>query len=78
MMLVNMGNQHRWTRIPELRDWISRSRLDRFSGMARAVAPDDAIRGALLQRFAKGAQRAAENAKQLLQPRSGPSSKASA
>jgi len=66
MLLVNMGNQHRWTRDPELRDWISHSRLDRFSGMARGVAAVDVQKLQLLQRFARAAQAAAVNAQRLL------------
>ncbi|MEW1821581.1 hypothetical protein AB0323_12445 [Arthrobacter sp. NPDC080031] len=39
MMLMNLTNQDRWRRDPQLRDWITRSRLDRFSDLAHKVTP---------------------------------------
>lgn len=66
MLAVGMTNQRRWSKNPELRNWIARSRLDAFSAMATRVTPEETDKLALLQRFSKSAGPAAEKLPQLL------------
>ena len=66
MLAVGMANQRRWSKNPELRNWVAQSRLDAFSAMASRVKPDETAKLALLQRFSKSAGPAAENLPQLL------------
>jgi hypothetical protein len=66
MLAVSMANQRRWSKNPELRNWIVHSRLDAFSAMASRVKPDETDKLALLQRFSKSAGPAAEKLPQLL------------
>ncbi len=66
MLAVGMTNQRRWSKNPELRSWIGRSRLDAFSVMASRVTPEETDKLALLQRFSKSAGPAAEKLPQLL------------
>ena len=66
MMAVGMTNQRRWSKNPELRNWIAQSRLDAFSAMSSRVTPDETEKLALLQRFGKSAGAAAEKLPQLL------------
>ena len=49
--LVGMMNQRAWNEEPLVRDWISGSRLDGFSGMIAGIADDDAPRRDLLKRM---------------------------
>ncbi len=66
MLAVSMTNQRRWSKNPELRNWIARSRLDAFSAMASRVTPEETDKLAMLQRFSKSAGPAAEKLPQLL------------
>jgi hypothetical protein len=66
MLAVNMANQYRWSRDKALRLWLEQSRLDAFTGMAHRVAPEQADRVALLQRYAAGARAAAANLPRLM------------
>ena len=69
MLAVGMTNQRRWSKNPELRNWIAESRLDAFSAMASRVTPHETEKLAMLQRFSKSAGRAAEKLPQLLAER---------
>ncbi len=66
MLAVSMMNQRRWSKNPELRNWIGQSRLDAFSAMASRVTPEETDKLALLQRYSKSAGPAAEKLTQLL------------
>lgn len=66
MMLLNLTNQDRWRRDPQLKDWITHSRLDRFSGLARKVTPADTDKLDLLQRYGHAASAAAPNLQRLI------------
>jgi len=66
MMAVNMGNQQKWSKNKDLRNWIAQSRLDGFSALARAVKPDDVEKMGILQRYAASAAPAAANLQKLL------------
>ena len=66
MMLMNLANQERWRHDPQLRDWITHSRLDRFSALARNVTPADTDKIALLQRYGHAAASAAPNLQRLI------------
>ena len=66
MMAVNMANQQKWSKNKDLRNWMAQSRLDGFSGLARAVKPDDVEKMAILQRYAASAAPAAANLQKLL------------
>ncbi len=55
MLVVNLANQYRWSKNPDLRNWIARSRLDGFTAMAHQVAATETDKLALLQRYAKSA-----------------------
>ena len=66
MLAVSMTNQRRWSKNPELRNWIAQSRLDAFSAMASRIKPEETDKLALLQRFSKAAGPAAEKIPQLL------------
>ncbi|WP_216353752.1 FAD/NAD(P)-binding protein [Arthrobacter sp. SRS-W-1-2016] len=74
MMLMNLTNQDRWRRDPQLRDWITRSRLDRFSDLARKATPADAHKVALLQRYGHAASAAVPNLQRLIANATAPGS----
>ena len=50
-MIHNLTTQQRWNQKKEVRDWITRSRLDGYGAAAMNVAPSDAERLALRQRY---------------------------
>lgn len=66
MFAANISNQYQWSRNTELRDWIEKSRLDAFSGMARKAAPAETAKSALLQRYTRSAGAAVANIPVLL------------
>jgi hypothetical protein len=66
MMLMNLANQDRWRHDPQLKDWITHSRLDLFSGLARKVSPADTDKVALLQRYGHAAASAPPNIQRLI------------
>lgn len=66
LMLLNLANQDRWRRDPQLRGWITRSRLDRFSALARQVSPTDTEKLALLHLYGQAATAAPPNLQRLI------------
>lgn len=50
-VIHNMTAQQRWNQKKEVRDWITRSRLDGYGAAAMNVAPSDTERMALRQRY---------------------------
>ncbi|WP_138413581.1 NAD(P)-binding protein [Sinomonas gamaensis] len=65
-MLFNLAAQARWRQDPDLREWLVRSRLDSFSGLARNVSPTDEARIALLHRYGQAASAAPANLQRLI------------
>ena len=66
MLVANMKNQAQWGKDKALRAWVTQSRLDGFSSLAKQVAPDDAEKIAVLQRFMQSAVPAMMNIAKLL------------
>jgi hypothetical protein len=63
MFLANLGNQLLWSRTPELRNWIAKSRLDPNYGRTQALTD---VESALVQRFKDGAAPATKKLIELL------------
>ncbi len=61
LILGNMGNQQRQSKDRELRAWMRSSRLDGFSGLMAAVAPEDTEKLAIIQRLRNAAPAAFAN-----------------
>lgn len=66
MLAANIKNQAQWGKDKALRAWVTQSRLDGFSSLAKQVAPDDAEKIAVLQRFMQSAVPAMMNIAKLL------------
>lgn len=66
LMIANLANQSLWRESPDLRQWILRSRLDRFSALASAVTPDQPERLELLHRYGAAVRAAPANLERLL------------
>ncbi|MEP7088779.1 MAG: pyridine nucleotide-disulfide oxidoreductase [Nocardioidaceae bacterium] len=58
MQAAGVLNQHRWSREPDLLQWVAGSRLDGFTAMSRAVNPDDHDKVAVIRRFRSAAKAA--------------------
>ena len=66
MQLASMANRQAWSKDKALNAWIRASRLDGFSALAGQIAPTDAEKMAVLQRFGKAAGPAAAKLQELL------------
>lgn len=64
---IEFGNRLECAREPSVRAWTDASRLEGFAALARAVAPDDALRRAILQRVKVATAAAAGNLPRLVQ-----------
>jgi hypothetical protein len=51
MLDVSMRNQQRWSRHPELQQWLAGSRLNALFNTVSRVQPDEAEKIALMQRY---------------------------
>lgn len=63
--LVDLANRQAAARVPAVRDWMTRSRLEGFAHLIAQVDPQDAARMALLGRIRAASQAAAENLQRL-------------
>lgn len=63
--LTDLANRHAASRIPAVRDWLARSRLEGFQHLLAQVGPEDAARMAILQRIRVASQAAFENLQRL-------------
>jgi len=66
MMGTELGNQLVWSKIPDIRDWQARSRLDPFTRRIRNVQPTQMGAISHLQRYGKYVGAAARKVPQLL------------
>lgn len=64
--LSNMMNQYVWSRRPEIRDWMMRSRLDGFTRRIAEVTEADAPAHAILSRFRQNLPVAIANIQKLM------------
>jgi hypothetical protein len=64
---IGFGNRLECAREPSVQAWTDASRLEGFAALARAVAPDDAPRKAILQRLKAATAAAAGNLPRLVQ-----------
>lgn len=67
--LKNLTNQYVWSRTPEIRDWLQRSRLDGFAARVSGVGQEDTNLQALLQAFRAHTPEAIANIQKLMQRR---------
>jgi len=73
MFLINLGNQQQWLLLPEIRNWIAKSRLDLNHGRTTLLTPEEE---ALVHRFREGAGRAGAKLEQLLKQSASTSNRA--
>lgn len=66
MMAVELSNQLAWSKIPDIRDWQSKSRLDAYTGRIRSLKSSDTELAVHLQRYGKYVGTAARRIPQLL------------
>jgi hypothetical protein len=66
MMGTELGNQLVWSKIPDIREWQFKSRLDPFTQRIRTIKPTQAGATAHLQRYGKYVGAAARKVPQLL------------
>ncbi len=69
--LGNMMNQYVWMRTPEIRDWMTQSRLDGFSGRIAEVTEADTSAHAILSAFRQNMPGAIANIQVLMQAEAG-------
>lgn len=51
MLDVSMKNQQRWSKIPDIQQWLARSRLNALFHSAGRIKPDETEKIALMQRY---------------------------
>jgi hypothetical protein len=66
MMAIELSNQLTWSKIPEIREWQTKSRLDPFTARIRSLKGTDVEPAAHLQRYGKYVGPAARKLPQLL------------
>jgi hypothetical protein len=66
MMAVELSNQLAWSKIPEIREWQTKSRLDPYTGRIRSLKGNEGEAVAHLQRYGKYVAAAARKIPQLL------------
>lgn len=64
--LTNMMNQYVWTRTPNIRDWLMRSRLDGFTRRLSEVTENDVETHAILNTFRRNTPDAIANIQRLM------------
>ena len=65
--LTNMMNQYIWSRTPEIRDWMMRSRLDGFTRRISEVTAQDAQAHAIINSFRQNMPSAVANIQKMMQ-----------
>lgn len=71
MMAVELANQYRWSKVPDIRAWQRQSRLDPFTGPIAALQADDREAAAQLERYVAFVGAAAQKLPALLGPGAG-------
>jgi hypothetical protein len=66
MMGTELGNQQVWSKLPGIREWQAKCRLDPFTHRIRTIQPSQAAAMAHLQRYGKWVGAAAKNVPRLL------------
>lgn len=66
LSLTNMMNQYVWTRTPDIRDWLMRSRLDGFTRRISEVTESDAETHAIINTFRRNTPDAIANIQKLM------------
>ena len=65
-MLPAMINQGAWARVPEIREWMGRTRLQAINHLMVGFDPADEEKAALLSRFGPAAKAAVQNITNIL------------
>jgi hypothetical protein len=63
--VTDLANRHMAARIPAVRDWLARSRLEGFTHLLAAIGPGDVARQAIVQRIRAASPPAFENLQRL-------------
>ena len=67
MLVVELGNRYRWSKVSEIDDWIAGARLDNIAGQLRSLTESDPGVVGHLQRYIEHVGAAARNAAKLLE-----------
>ena len=67
VMITELTNRYRWSKIPEIDEWLARSRLDNIAKQIRALTGTEKAVLAHLQRYVEYVGAAAKNATRLLE-----------
>jgi hypothetical protein len=66
MMAIELANQYRWSKVPAIREWQHKSRLDPFTGPIHGLQQNDTEAAAQLARYVKFVGLAAQKLPRLL------------